>query len=447
MDLIFEQYGEACHLRQDRDTYLIKYLQVFYVITFIIVFLVTFFSNGTYDWGVIFWQLFSIVFWSISLKIGLMLKKNQMLLWVFLFQLILSFSLHFFFLHYTNDLLGYNAVDSVLYSDLANKTKNLDFEGALVEIGNTFSDLSDYGWPVFLKYIYWIGGDTLTSMRILILVNCIIQWFTTLLVYNLSVNIVNDTYKAHLISLLWGLNLCSTYLNVSGLKETLFTLLCTLSLFYIYKCKRKPYNHILFWVSIASTYFFRPYMTFFFVIIYLGYCIFPYIYNRLFAWMCVAAIVLCLFFTSLLVYQFPEIYYAILNTSENAPSGLGMYIYWLLAFLGPLPKFFNMETPQVLIMITYTILKFSLSIFGLLSCICFIKNKQTKYYPLISIYLFTVLLLIVSGHYVNYRYSYIIMPAFFILMVEGIQFRKKWIVEVYCICTSMIMLIFNLKLY
>lgn len=437
-------------LFRNKSIYLINYLQVFYVITFIITSIVILLSDNSYDWGVVTWQFFSILCWSFSLKIGLILKKKQMLLWVFLFQITLSFALHFFFLYYTGDLFGYNAVDSILYSEIAHKIKYLDLDNSLLELENYFSDLSDYGWPIFLKCIYWIGGDTLTSMRLLILVNCIIQWLITLLLYNLSVNILNNTYKAHLISLLWGLNLCSTYLNVSGLKEILFTFICTLVLFYIYKCKHKPYstiNHVLVCLAITLTWFFRSYMTFFFIIIYLGYCIFPFIYNRLFALICISAIVLCLFFTSLLLYQFPEIYYAILNTSENAPSGGSLYVYWLLAFLGPLPKFFNMGTPQILIMVTYTILKFALSIFGLLSCIYFIKNKQTKYYPLISIYLFTVLLLIVSGHYIDYRYAYIIMPAFFILMVEGIQFRKKWIVRAYYVGTATIMLLFNMKLY
>lgn len=136
-----------------------------------------------------------------------------------------------------------------------------------------------------------------------------------------------------------------------------------------------------------------------------------------------------------------------LQSEEMLPSGFGKYVYYILAFLAPIPKFFNIETPQMLLVVGYSMLKFSCSVFAIVGSWYWIKMKSLKFYPLINIYLFTVIMLIVSAHYIDYRYAYPIMPCFFILMIEGIKFTSVKVSYMYLFISVLVVAMFNLRLY
>ena len=48
---------------------------------------------------------------------------------------------------------------------------------------------------------------------------------------------------------------------------------------------------------------------------------------------------------------------------------------------------------------------------------------------------------------IEYRYSYVIMPCFFILMIAGMEYRNKYLTTVYLFFSAFIILLFNLRLY
>ena len=431
-------------------SYYSKYLLLSFLISFLLyigLILVTDTINGEF----VCWQIFTIFSFFSSLYLELKLKVKELFLLIFSYQIIFSYILHWYFLFKTSSAFGFNAVDSVLYSQIAFQIKDMNWIESIRVIERYFYDLSDYGYPLFLKCVYTLGGSLENSIILLIFINCVMQTIVCIMTYDLSNMLLYDRYKSQWITLLWGLNTASVYLNASGLKEPLFLFLSVATIWSIYKCKeRKNIGwHILVWMLITSTWFFRYYLSLFFIIIYIGYYWFPYLYNRYFGVICIVSIVLCLYFTSLLVYYFPAIYYALLNTEETFSSNgiLFKYVSYLLAFLSPIPKYFQVATPQDLIMLVYSIVKFSFSIFVLLGSYFFIKHKKTQFYPLISIVLFNVLLLIVSGHMIEYRYSYVIMPCFFILMIAGMEYRNKYLTTVYLFFSAFIILLFNLRLY
>jgi hypothetical protein len=408
-------------------------------------------SNNNVDTGVFIWQFFTLIAFLFSFKIARKIEGRGLYVYLFLYQVVLSFILHYFYKLYVGTPYGFNAVDSILYSQIAQQISDLNFKDSLRVIGSYFDDLSDYGFPLFIKYIYYItNGSQDSALKILIFLNCFFQTMVCYLTYKIALPMVgNDTSK--LIVLLWGLNTASIYVNASGLKEPLFLFLCMASMYYIYLSKQKKNLKNLFFTTlfILSTWLFRYYVTIFLAIIAFGYLQFSTIYKKYFSLFCVIAIVLCLVLTDVLVNYMPEIYYSLRRTEDTYSNagGLFKYISYVLAFLSPIPKFTNMETPQMLIMIMYSIIKYFFSVFAIIGIYYMIKFKKTEFYPLISIYLFHVLLLIVSGHTIEYRYSYVIMPCFFILMIEGFKYQRKLITYMYLVFSIMIILFFNLKMY
>lgn len=160
------------------------------------------------------------------------------------------------------------------------------------------------------------------------------------------------------------------------------------------------------------------------------------------------AIVICLFFSVYLETYFPEIYYANLATDKMYSSGyIFRFASYLLAFLSPIPKMFDLTTPQSAIMLLYSFVKFFFSVFAIVGSIILIRKRMEKYYPLIAICLFQVLMLIVSAHTIDYRYPYVTMPCFFILMIVGLDYQQKWLTRLFPIFATMIIIAFNLRAF
>ena len=397
------------------------------------------------------WQGISFLVFGLFGLSSVHLDKKGLFLLIGIYQLMMSLALHFYFRNNFSDIWGPGSVDALLYAKMAMIVKDLSLTETIRVIGFYVNDLSDYAFPLFLKYIYWLGGDLLTSNFILVCMNCFFQWVTAVITYKLSYSLTNDKYKTYIITILWAFNTASIYVNVAGLKEPLFLLLCMSTMWGIYKTKRTGYIgwKLFTWILIASLWFFRYYVSLFFIIIYVGYILFPKVWNKHFALICLSAIILCIYGANLLVQFFPEIYYANMYVDGiYAASGtLFRYASYVLAFLSPIPKLFEVSDGKMLLMIVYTFVKFFFSIFAIMGAWFMIKNKEERYYPLIAICLFQILLLIVSGHTIDYRYTYITMPCFFILMIEGMKYRFKWIARLYPLFAVMVVILFNLRTY
>lgn len=398
---------------------------------------------------VIGWQVLSISFFFGTLIIGLKLSLKNIFITIFLYQIIMSIVLHVYFIHIEQNIMGYNA-DTELYFRLAAATQNHSIFQSLEIIKKTLDDPSDHGFPLFLKYVYAIGGNDLNTFRVLLIINCVFQTLTCIVIAKISSFLGISRSNVKWIVLMWGLNSASIYLNVSGLKEPLFVLLCTSCMYSLYKIKTtKPIRyHMCFFLLVASIWLFRYYISLFFIIIYMGYVMFPKLWNNLFAAMCIVAFIVCIGLTEFLVNYFPEINYAIMESEQLLPgSKVARMIYYLLAFLSPIPKFYSEVTLQEPLLVMFAIEKFSFSVFALIGAYVLIKKHETKYYPLMAIILFNTLLLIVSAHLIEYRYSYIILPMYFILMIESFSYRKRLITNLYLIFSCLIVFFFNMKIY
>ncbi len=398
---------------------------------------------------VIGWQISSILFFWGSLVIGLKLNLPNCFGLIFVYQIIMSIILHVYFVYIEQNIMGYN-VDTDLYFRLAAKTQNLSMQQSMAIIKDALEDPSDHGYPLFLKFVYAIGGNDLRTFRVLLFINCVFQTLTCIVIAKLSTLLGINNRNIKWIVLLWGLNSASIYLNVSGLKEPLFVLLCTVCMYSLYRirCSYPIIGHICFFLFVTLIWFFRYYISLFFIIIYLGYIVLPKLWNKLFAIMCIVALIICIGLTDFLVNYFPEIYYAIMESEQLLPgSKIARLVYYLLAFLSPIPKFYSEITLQEPLIVMFSIEKFSFSIFALIGAFAMIKKHSTKYYPIIAIVLFNTLLLIVSAHLIEYRYSYIILPMYFILMIKSFSYKTKLLTKLYLVFSCLIVFFFNMKFY
>ena len=196
----------------------------------------------------------------------------------------MSTILHIYFVYIENNVLGYS-VDTALYFEIASHTYDLSINDTIKALQHHFKDISDYGYPFFLKYVYSLGGNHLNTFRILLFLNCIFQTFACHFIYKICKILDINTINIKWIILMWGMNSASIYLNVSGLKEPLFMLLCTAAIYYVYKIKASKsfVSHIVFALLVLNIWFFRYYISLFLIIIYIGYILIHKIWNKLFA--------------------------------------------------------------------------------------------------------------------------------------------------------------------
>lgn len=206
--------------------------------------------------------------------------------------------------------------------------------------------------------------------------------------------------------------------------------------------------HLSVVLFITLTWFFRYYMSLFFIIIYLGYCWFPRIYNKYFAVVCITAMIICIVLPQILGSYIPAIDSVVGSSSSFYQSkGLAFRIFSIpVTFLGPIPRLYSPLYVIEQFLFTFSIPKFFLSGLAIWGGVKAIQNNDYRIYPLISIFLFTSLLLIVSLHMLDYRYIYIILPCAYILMTLGARQRTN-LYPIYMAAATVILFLFNMQLY
>lgn len=115
--------------------------------------------------------------------------------------------------------------------------------------------------------------------------------------------------------------------------------------------------------------------------------------------------------------------------------------------MGPIPRFFSMKYLGDISIIGFSLVKYFLSIFAFIAAYRVVRQGDDRYYPLISIYLFTSLMMIASNHMIDYRYAYVMLPCMYILMIVGANKPNKMVLGAYTFIAVLLMLMFNMKIY
>lgn len=374
------------------------------------------------QWVVCFFFLLLLVLSNISSK-----NIYYVIIFVFTFQIVCSF---FLLLHYLSvDLpFGYEANDALVYEKFAQSTKFLTIKEAVHELMHTprLSDLSDWGYSLFKYFCYRFFPET--GIFVLIFCNIFLQTVSSFFVYWLA-SFFFTADVSLLASLLWGTSGTSIYVNVSGLKETIFAFLVICSVYNLVKFYNRPslVRLILFFVFTTLTWFFRNYVTLFLIVIFIFCTLFYRIYHKYFFFLILSIFFLAFcgmdFFSSFL----PELKFV--NNARNmrleeffGSSGIfANTLNFILAWFSPFPRFDTKAQAGQLIYTSYSIFKVYFSFFEIYGIFRIIKNKEKKFYPLVTFLACNTALVIVTCNSLDFRFLH---PASFIdilLILYGFQ--------------------------
>lgn len=401
---------------------------IIYTISYIIIaFLLYLISSSTIPpFALIFLQLSLLISFSYFLWQGLRFTIGAVIGGILLYQLFFTLSLHYYFVDVEQLPFGYNPVDAITYLNITKFSMNHSFQEFLDYMEWKDFELSDYGFPLILRFVYGVLGNVEAGIVVMCIINCFSITLGAWGVYKLALFFL-DKGQAKVVALFWGLNSCSIWSNVCGLKESIFTtiLIFTMYLMYKYWREKKMYVLLLWIFFLFLTALFRYYLTLFFIILFV--CR-PLYVSRLDRFIPLFIVLLTFFaaFTSYIIStQIPILTEILLNQTEKV-TGLPMILgNMIVGFIGPLPNFLQHDNLEALTYSPFSAFMVFFSIYALLGSWYILKNRVIKLYPLLLFVFFNILLVISSIHSFDYRFSYTMVPFYFILIVYGFIHAPK----------------------
>jgi hypothetical protein len=387
----------------------------------------------------IFIQLTLLIFFCSFLNYSIKVSINAILLVIMIYQLFFTFFLYNYFLNIIGNSFGYDPIDAIYYLDLAKYSVNHTLKQLLVYIRWKNTEISDYGFPVIRFFIFKLAGSVDIGILFMCIVNTISMTIGSYFLYKLALFFLDFT-SAKIVGLLWGLNSCSIWINTSGLKESIFTTLIIISMLQLYRFfyqKKTLLNIILLLIFVLTTLFFRIWITYFFIILIL---LKPLYTGKLRILAPLAVIFLTIitaFATYLLTTQDLFLTHLLLKQENRSDKSLmNLLINLLTGFIGPLPNFLNppvTTSKSVLFHSVYSAFKVFFSLFAIFGGWYILKNKIIKLYPLFFYVFFNILLVIGTVRSLEYRFSYTMIPFYFILIVYGFNHFKFKYKKIYSI--------------
>lgn len=407
--------------------------------------------------GLIF--LASIVYAGATLMATRM-NIRTLFVFILMYQIFCCLFLREFFLLVTGDELGFldNIIDSGAYRDDAMITQGLTFSQTLKFLAEeNLYDMSDLGFPIILRIAYMIGGGQYGNL-VMTGFNILFHTLSTLLLYKTALKFLEkDLCK--IIAILWGFNLISVWINVSGLKETAFLFFIIFTLYHLYKFmgKRTLYNIFFFLAGVAIVALFRIYLSVFFIIIFLMLFLPRNFYKKWMPLIWVGMIIVILNFIAIFSHFFPILQFIYeMSQTRNEGTGISGIISLIFPLVGPFPNFLTSLSENAnfntFVFPGFLFIKMALSIFGIYGIYRTVKERAINLYPMLSFFILNTLLVVITGFELHYRFIYCALPCFIVLIAYG--FNKymrsekrifKQILPLYMILCVLIIYFYNTR--
>jgi hypothetical protein len=340
--------------------------------------------------------------------------------------------MHEYFKYIVNNPLGYDVVDSILYIDIAKHLMNLPLNDFIDHLQYRKMSLSDYGVPFIQGILFKLAGDVNIGINLIWITNAVSMVIGSYFLYRLSMFVL-DHNSSKVVTLLWGLNTYSTRSNMSNVKEAVLTNLIIISMYYLYCVFYKRaniMNLILLFVLVIITMFFRWYLTVFLALIF---CFKP-IYSGYMKRIVPCVLILLIIFALYTSYFFSTymnqgfLYSIMQRQSYGQDRNIEPLLILIIAFIGPLPNILKpQEGVNSLLYSIYSFFKVSFSLFALWGIWYIVKNKISRLYPIIFFVFFNILLTISSVTIFDPRFSYTMIPFYYILIIYGFsRFTSKY---------------------
>jgi hypothetical protein len=364
---------------------------------------------------------------------------------ILIYQTVISVVLNTYFFA-INEPFGYNAVDAFYYLHLSEYALSHSLGGFIAYLQSMNTEISDYGFPVIRFFIFNLAGNLERGIVLMVIFDAISMTIGSWYLYRLSLFFLKKQ-SAKIVALFWGLNTCSIIVNIKGIKESIFTTILIIAMYqlYIFYFKKKSItNYILLLLPVAFTVFFRIYLTIFFIIVIL----FKPLYEGKFKQFALFAVV---FLTCVVTYlghyittELPIL--SILLSVQKKNSSSFLFINMISGFLGPYPNFLQPGgNITSLFWAPYSGFKTFFSIFALYGGWYILKNRVTRLYPMFFFIFFNILLVIGTVRSLDFRFSYTMIPFFYILIMYGcnrFKFIQKKIYSLLYFCFIFLLVTF-----
>lgn len=389
--------------------------------------------------GLLFSQVGIVLSFFFVYKYSINLKEKDIKTNIFLFQSFWVIFSYIFYISAYGTPLGYMAADAYVYNKYAIIAQDLNLSEFLekLKVEKNFN-YSDWGFFVFLKYIYILPGWDIFNMKI---INILLNYGSVLIVYKIS-KWITTPFLSKNILILCGLSPITIYFSSTGLKEVLFLFIVVLAFYLVYKyvVYRKAVDLLAGAAIAILIIFFRPLVFMFFVS---GWAVYFFFsskgQNKI-----VYQILMSLFFVVMAIFIYRMLqdeiqYYLQLDTESLAgdrynSDSIGTVestqfslINRIAGFFGPLPTILQLGGKDIEISQSMgVIFKAILSIFNIY-CIIIVVFKRVKLLYPIAVFIFlNVLMMVFSSSSLDMRIHY---PYYFLFIITSVLGLRQMVLD------------------
>lgn len=394
--------------------------------------IITYYSG--YDYYDVYGTFHNIILFGFLLFFILSQKTSikNIFFFILVYQILYVFGSFYFYTEFYNNPLGFEPTDEIFYHKIGQELQAKGFEDSINYLFQ-YVGISDFGFPLIVKYIYALGGYELFNMKVF---NILFHLLSCFFLYKTSRLIFTDYSVSKILLILYGLNPISIYFNASGRKEPFFILIVTLSIYYTYKAilKRKFSLYLIAFLSILATGMFRTIFPIFLIISF-GLYLFLNKKGRFknfvrLGYLLIGIILLtgAILFIQKDLNEAMEVDQSALAAARigRTPTLIDQGVLIISGVIGPIPSFsYKSGNDSALLQTAGNFVKIILSVFFLTGSLKILREKKVIFYPLLLFIGLNIFMLVSVAASLDHRFIYPFLPAYFIVLAYGFDDIKK----------------------
>lgn len=386
---------------------------------------------------------------------------SKTILIVVIFQLICCFGLRFFNIDYFNNPLGYRPVDAVLYHRYGSHVE-LSLFGFIKYLNVLEVRLDDMGFPLIVYLVYYLSGDPVIGIHLLVLFNVIAISISSYYVYKIS-NLFFEKDVSCFIAFFWGTELYAVYTASVGLKENFMVMFIVIAIYYIILVNRRMFIKNI----ICAVLFSLPLLLFRSSVFYMliGVLLFilalrlPIVKQYFYVYILLITIIASLYYYQIInelamqqgySNEFLEI---LIDRKVRHQGNLTFIMNYLASVVGPIPNLISDDTVKRNFITLYSYSSLCKVFYSFFFIYGVYEIFKKKHYELIGVFIFWLLdtvMLLFTLFAQHDRYQWPHIPFTIILAIYGLKCWKenrhmlKWD-RWYIVAAFLLIIVFNLR--
>lgn len=343
------------------------------------------------------------------------------------YQVIFSIFLWSFY-YMSSEPLGFNPNDSLIYQNALEESFGRSY-GELIKILKSnprTASLSDWGYPTYRFLIYKMVPYLMEGLLATVIINAFFHSISCIFVFKIAKRYLANEISIIVMSL-WGLSATSIFVNASGLKETIFSFFVILAIHNLVEIEygKKIKRTFFFFFFTLLIWFFRNYLSIFLVLVYLGCYPFRKVFYKFYVFFFISIFFICFFGMEFLSNVLPALKFVQSAREDRMSLFFGSTgiiancMNFFFAWITPIPKVNATAKIEQLLYSGFAIYKAFFSLFAIYSIFLILKQKQERFYPILTFMTFNIVLVIITCNSLDYRFLHPSVYIDFILILFG----------------------------